>query len=270
MVLDPYPGYASESFSLPCRNVLPKPRQKPHPPMWIACTNRDTIKVAARNGLGALAFSFVEPEEARTWVDIYYDIIKSEACVPLGHTVNANIALVTGFSLHPDRAEAIRRGREGFEFFGYALNALVAHDQVPGRTDLWGEFQAKRGPEGDARAVAAAEAEGDAYSSCIGTPDDARRHLRTLASTGVDQVIFLQQVGRNRHDHICASLELFGREVLPEFAAGEGERLEKKRAELAPWIEAALARKTWMQPIPDEDIPVVKASVARAQTSGRV
>ena len=40
MVLDPYPGYTSEHFSMPCPNVLPKPRQKPHPPMWIACTNR--------------------------------------------------------------------------------------------------------------------------------------------------------------------------------------------------------------------------------------
>jgi alkanesulfonate monooxygenase SsuD/methylene tetrahydromethanopterin reductase-like flavin-dependent oxidoreductase (luciferase family) len=74
MVLDPYPGYEPETFSLPCRNVLPKPRQKPHPPMWIACTNRDTIKVAAQNGLDALAFSFVSPDEARALVDIYYDI----------------------------------------------------------------------------------------------------------------------------------------------------------------------------------------------------
>ena len=104
MVLDPYPGYESDTFSMPCRNVLPKPRQKPHPPMWMACTNRETIKVAARNGIGALAFSFVDPDEARSWVDVYYDIIRSDECVPLGHTVNANIALVTGFSLHQDRA----------------------------------------------------------------------------------------------------------------------------------------------------------------------
>jgi alkanesulfonate monooxygenase SsuD/methylene tetrahydromethanopterin reductase-like flavin-dependent oxidoreductase (luciferase family) len=270
MVLDPYPGYESENFSLPCRNVLPKPRQKPHPPMWIACTNRDTIKVAARNGLGALAFSFVDPDEAHAWVDIYYDIIKSEECVPLGHSVNANIALVTGFSLHEDRAEAIRRGQEGFEFFGYALNALVAHDQVPGRTDLWGEFQARRGPDGDARTIAQAEAFGDAYSSCIGTPADARRHLRELADAGVDQVIFLQQVGRNAHADICDSLQLFAAEVLPEFQAEEAERLEKKEAELAPYVEAALARKTWMQPLEDGDIPVVKASVKKAQTSGHV
>jgi alkanesulfonate monooxygenase SsuD/methylene tetrahydromethanopterin reductase-like flavin-dependent oxidoreductase (luciferase family) len=270
MVLDPYPGYESENFSLPCRNVIPKPRQKPHPPMWIACTNRDTIKVAARHGLGALAFSFIDPEEAHAWVDIYYGIIKSEECVPLGHTVNANIALVTGFSLHDDQAEAIRRGQEGFEFFGYALNALVAHDQRPGRTDLWGEFQARRDIDSIDRKIAQAEALGDRYASCIGSPADARRHLRQMSDVGVDQVIFIQQAGRNRHDDICSSLELFATDVLPEFAAVEPERQARKHAELEPYVAAALARKQWMQPIAEEDIPTVEAAVARAQTGGHL
>ncbi len=161
LVLDPYPGFESEHFSMPCRHVLPKPRQKPHPPMWIACTNRETIKVAARNGLGALAFSFVDPDEARRWVDSYYDIIKSNECVRLGHTVNPNIALVAGFSLHEDRTEAILRGQESFEFFGYALNALVAHDQVPGRTNLWGEFQEIRGTERTQQRIADAQGGGE-------------------------------------------------------------------------------------------------------------
>lgn len=236
--------------------------------MWIACTNRDTIKVAARNGLGALAFSFVDPEEARTWADIYYDIIKSDECVPLGHTVNANLALVTGFSLHEDRTEAIQRGQEGFEFFGYALNALVAHDQVPGRTNLWGEFQERRGPERAAARIAEAEAAGDTYASCIGTPADARRHLEQLANAGVDQVIFIQQCGRNRHEDICSSLELFADGVMPHFVAGRDEREAAKQAELAPYIEAALARKRWMQPLADDEIPVVRASVKKAKTSG--
>jgi len=268
MVLDPYPGYTSDTFSMPCRNVLPKPRQKPHPPMWMACTNRDTIKEAARNGIGALAFSFVDPDEAKSWVDVYYDIIRSDECVPLGHTVNANIALVTGFSLHRDRAEAIRRGQEGFEFFGYALNALVAHDQVPGRTDLWGEFQARRSPDSVDRKIAAANAQGDSFASCIGTPDDAARYLRQMRDVGVDQVIFIQQAGRNAHEDICSSLELFASEVMPEFSTDEAERQRRKAEELAPFVEAALARKTWMKPLADADIPVVRASVAKAQTAG--
>src|SRR5436309_3942875 len=66
MVMEPYPGFDGRWFTMPARNVIPKPLQKPHPPMWMACTNRDTIRVAARNRLGALAFAFVDPHEAHT------------------------------------------------------------------------------------------------------------------------------------------------------------------------------------------------------------
>ena len=97
MVMTPYPGFEGEHFTMPCRNVLPKPLQKPHPPMWMACTNHDTIKIAASLGVGALAFSFLDQEEAKAWADIYYGIIKSEDCVPVSHSVNANIAIVSDF-----------------------------------------------------------------------------------------------------------------------------------------------------------------------------
>ncbi len=265
MALTPYPGFEGESFSFPCRNVVPKPSQKPHPPMWIACTNRSTIELAAELGIGALAFSFVDPDEAAHWVQSYYDIIKSDRCVPIGHTVNANIALVTGFSLHDDRAEAIRRGREGFEFFSYAIAAMVTQDSVPGRTSLWSDFQAMRGPGATDAFIAKAEAKGDRYSSAIGTPADATRHIRELEAIGVDQLIFIQQAGRNRHEDICSSLELFANEVMPEFHEREAERLAKKEAELAPYIEAALARKQWMQPLADSEIPLVPAAVKKPQ-----
>ena len=265
MVLDPYPGFEGASFSMPCRNVLPKPVQSPHPPMWMACTNRDTIRVAASKGVGALAFSFVDPGEAKVWADIYYGIIKSDGCVPIGHAVNANMAMVSNFSLHADRAEAIRRGQEGVEFFGYALNALVAHDTVPGRTNLWGEYLAGRGDRTTDQ-VAAAEIAGERASG-IGTPDDMRRHLTGFQDAGIDQVIFLQQAGRNRHDHICESLQLFAAEVAPQFKADATAREARKAGDLAPHITAAMARKQWMKPLADEDIPVVRASVAKAQVN---
>ncbi len=265
MTLDPYPGFEGRYFSMPCRNVLPKPLQKPHPPMWIACTNRDTIRVAARHGLGALAFSFVDPEEARTWSQIYYDIIKSDECVPIGHTVNANIAMVSSFSLHHDRAEAIRRGHEGFEFFGYALRALVTHDTVPGRTKLWDEYQALRGNR--TAEIIEASRNPSYQGAGIGTPDDMRGHLRDFQAAGVDQVIFMQQAGRNRHEHICESLELFADEVMEPFASEAEERERRKSEELAPYVEAALARKQWMQPLADEDIPVVRASVKQVEVN---
>ena len=261
MVMTPYPGYEGCSFKMPCRNVVPKPVQKPHPPMWMACTNRDTIKVAASHGLGALAFSFIDEAEARAWSQIYYDIIKSDACVPLGHSVNANIAMVSAFSLHAERKEAVRRGMEGFEFFRFAISALVTSDTVPGRSRLFEQFQKELGGAAAAHADSLASAfEG---SRGIGTPGDFRAHVKHFQDAGVDQIILLQQAGRNRHEHICESLDLLARHVLPEFAENAAERDQRKADELAPHVERALARKKRMAPLADADIPVVKASVAR-------
>ena len=263
LVMDPYPGFEGKSFSFPCRNVIPKPMQSPHPPMWMACTNRDTIKVAASLGVGALAFSFVNPDEARAWADIYYGIIKSEDCVPIGHAVNANIAMVSNFSVHPDRDEAIRRGQEGFEFFSYAVNALVAHDAVPGRSTLFEDFQKSRAASDDE--IIAARRAAKSNANGIGTPDDIRQHIAAFQAAGVDQVIFLQQAGRNQHAHICDSLELFAAEVMPAFKAEVAEREAKKAAALAPYLEAAMARKRWMKPLADHEIPVVPSSRPKAQ-----
>ena len=263
LVMDPYPGFEGNGFSMPCRNIVPKPVQAPHPPMWMACTNRDTIKVAAQSGVGALAFSFLDPEEAKTWSEIYYGIIKSEACVPIGHAVNANLAMVSNFSVHPDRDEAIRRGQEGFEFFSYAVNALVAHDALPGRSTLFADFQKSRAASDDE--IIAARRAAQVNASGIGTPQDIREHIQGFEASGVDQVIFLQQAGRNQHQHIVESLELFAAEVMPAFKAEAAEREAKKAAELAPYLEAAMKRKRWMKPLEDHEIPVVPASRAKAQ-----
>jgi len=83
-------------------------------------------------------------------------------------------------------------------------------------------------------------------------------------------VIFLQQAGRNRHEHICESLSLFAETVMPDFKRDLAEREAKKREVLAPYIAAALKRKTWMRPLADSEIPLVRASVARAQVGGGV
>ncbi|HEU4370231.1 MAG TPA: hypothetical protein VFV05_18570, partial [Methylomirabilota bacterium] len=73
------------------------------------------------------------------------------------------------------------------------------------------------------------------------------------------QTIFIQQGGKNRHDHICEALELFAAEVMPEFLEREAERAKRKREELAPYIEAAMARKQAMRPLADDEIPVHEA-----------
>jgi hypothetical protein len=82
-----------------------------------------------------------------------------------------------------------------------------------------------------------------------GTPDQIREYLRRFEEAGVDQVIFVMQAGKNRHEHICESLELFGREVLPEFAERDEALVKAKADRLAPVIDAALARRAESPPL---------------------
>jgi alkanesulfonate monooxygenase SsuD/methylene tetrahydromethanopterin reductase-like flavin-dependent oxidoreductase (luciferase family) len=247
MAMDPYPGFEGQFFSMPTRNVVPKPLQQPHPPLWVACSNRDTIHLAAQLGIGALTFAFIDPAEARAWVDDYYETFKRE-CVPIGHAVNPNIAMVTSFSVHADHDEAVRRGLDGFRFFQFALGHHYAFgDHKPGRTNIWDHYVAVRDSVG-------LDFLGGGTGG-IGTPDELRRHLREFADAGVDQTVFIQQGGKNRHEHICEALELFAAEVMPEFKAAEAERQAAKDAELAPYIEAALARKQYMAALADDEIP---------------
>jgi hypothetical protein len=215
--------------------------------------------MAARMGIGALTFAFVDPLEARSWVDEYYSIIKSDACVPIGHAVNANICMVSSFSCHRDRETAVTRGLQGFEFFAYALGSLYGFgEHKPGRTNLWEEFQRVRVPQLQEEVSDYREALTAARGG-IGTPDDLRRHLRKFEDCGVDQVTFIQQAGLNRHEHICEALELFAEEVMPEFKERTAEQEAKKQAELEPYIEAAMARKVRM-PVPaDDEIPTYPA-----------
>src|SRR5260370_9888324 len=246
MVKDPYPGYPGKYFSMPCRNVVPKPVQKPHPPIWVAASRRETIHEAARDGIGALTFAFIDPAEAIKWGGEYYEIIKSEACVPIGHSVNANIAMVGGCSWQADAEKARRRGLDGFRFFGYALgHHYIFGEHLPGRTNIWANYERARDLLPIARGGAGP----------IGSPQEIERHLRRFEEAGVDQKIFGKPGGKEPTEGLCGSMELFAKSVMPGFKRRHAERPARKQAELAPFPKAALRRTPPKTPPPKAHIP---------------
>ena len=270
MVESPFAGYDGEYVQMPVRNVVPKPLQKPHPPLWVACSRRDTIHLAATKGIGALSFSFIEPAEAKLWVDDYYATIASEECVPGGFAVNPNIAVVLPLLCHEDEATAIDRGIDGSHFFGYSLaHYYIFGDHHPAKTDIWQEFLAKRADWGFDRDVASQTGQPlgaqlfqrglGSLRGAVGTPDQIRELLRGYVEAGIDQVIFVSQAGHTKHEHICESLELFARAVMPEFQDGEEAREKAKLERLAPAIEAAMARKAPARTAPETTIRAAMA-----------
>ncbi len=270
----PFAGWDGTYLRMPPRNVIPKPLQKPHPPLWVACSRRSTIQLAARSGIGALSFSFVEPEDAGHWVREYYDLIASEECVPRGFAVNPNVAVVLPMMMHEDEATAIERGIDGAHFFGYSLAHFYASTHVVGTSDVWRDFVENRSSHGFAREIVRAEraplavrlieAGMGSLRGAVGTPAQVTELIQRYQNAGVDQIIFIMQSGKNKHEHICESLELFGTEVLPHLTDGRAEAEAAKADRLATAVDEALARRSPPRSLPapypvNEDIEIAVA-----------
>jgi alkanesulfonate monooxygenase SsuD/methylene tetrahydromethanopterin reductase-like flavin-dependent oxidoreductase (luciferase family) len=202
-------------FDIPLRNVVPKPIQQPHPPLWMACSQLDTIERAGRCGLGALGFQFVSAEAAHAWVHAYYNGMTKRLTKLADYRVNPNIALVSFFMCAKTDEEA-RKKADGATFFQFALRFYGASSDrkrpPPGSVNMWEEYTAWK------RANPAAQ-EAALRGGLIGSPDTLRKKLAKFETSHIDQVILLNQAGKNLHEDICESLELFAREVMPEFQA---------------------------------------------------
>lgn len=90
---------------------------------------------------------------------------------------------------------------------------------------------------GDALASARASMQKKFRRPMYAASETIRERLRELQATHVDQVILLNQAGENTHKDICESLELFAKEVMPEFHAHQPEQDAWKKAVPAGEIE---------------------------------
>jgi alkanesulfonate monooxygenase SsuD/methylene tetrahydromethanopterin reductase-like flavin-dependent oxidoreductase (luciferase family) len=193
--------------------VVPKPVQKPHPPLWMACSQLPTIERAGQHGFGALGFQFVSADAAHAWVHAYYNAITKRLKKLADYEINPNMALVSFFMCAKTDEEARARA-DGATFFQFALRFYGASQNRqrpdPGTVNMWDEYNKWKRDNPEAQEAAL-------RGGLIGSPETIRKKLRRFRSSHIDQVILLNQAGKNSHEHICDSLELFAREVMPEF-----------------------------------------------------
>jgi alkanesulfonate monooxygenase SsuD/methylene tetrahydromethanopterin reductase-like flavin-dependent oxidoreductase (luciferase family) len=220
--------YEGKYFKFPLRNVVPKPLQKPHPPLWVACSQLETIMMAGERGMGALGFAFISGDAARAWVHAYYNAYTKRLNKLCDYQTNPGIAIVAPF-MCADTDEEAQEKAEGWSFFQFSLVFYNTHGPVvPGSVNLWDEYQKwKQTPAGQKKITGA----------LIGSPETLRQRLRKYEGTNLDQVILLNQAGNNTHEDICSSLELFAQQVMPEFHDREPEHQEWKRKVLAGEIQ---------------------------------
>ena len=224
-------------FNMPLRNVLPKPYQKPHPPLWVACSQLDTLAKCGEWGMGALGFQFVSADAAHAWVHAYYNAFVKRQKKLADYKTNPNIALVSFFMCAKTDEEARERA-DGETFFQFSLKYYGASSgrqrPPPGTVNMWDEYNKwkKANPEAHASAL---------RGGLIGSPDTIRKKLRKFQASNIDQVVLLNQAGKNTHEHICESLELFAKEVMPEF--------HEAHPKLLKWKEQVLNREIDLEEI---------------------
>ena len=136
-----------------------------------------------------------------------------EDCHPVAYAVNPNVGFLSGFICNRDGDRARQLGVENSTFFGYCFrHYYVDGVHQPGETDLWEQVQ-----EHPARPSCCGSSAASPTHGCIGTPDEIRKVLLDYEAAGVDQVIFIAQAGKLKHEEICESFELFGKTIVPEF-----------------------------------------------------
>jgi alkanesulfonate monooxygenase SsuD/methylene tetrahydromethanopterin reductase-like flavin-dependent oxidoreductase (luciferase family) len=207
-------SYQGEFWSMPERTILPKPYQKPHPPMWVAVTSPGTEIDAAERGLGSLGLSFAGFEEQEKKIKEYRRRIQS--CEPVGAFVNEQVATTNFLFCHEDEKTGVEMGKKLGNTFNYLATQLISTREVfssPSYQSL-GLLPALRraatGPDANEQ-----QTEGMAY----GDPARIIRAVKKWESLGVDCINFILNANEVvPQDQVMASLRLFAKEVMPVFA----------------------------------------------------
>jgi alkanesulfonate monooxygenase SsuD/methylene tetrahydromethanopterin reductase-like flavin-dependent oxidoreductase (luciferase family) len=201
--------YEGKYFSMPERNVLPKPYSKPHPPIWVACGSPSTFEKAARLGLGALCFSLGSPKDFEPLIKVYKDNIKHAE--PVGEYVNDNVACVTQLVCLDDpkqaREVALTMGS------GYHTSLVFRYLDTfprPAGVPQWPQLIPDPTPAQLEERIASGQ-------RIVGDPDDCAKAVQKYVDIGCDQIIFGILASTISQEAALKSVELFGKEVLPRF-----------------------------------------------------
>ncbi|MCW2990351.1 MAG: luciferase-like monooxygenase [Solirubrobacterales bacterium] len=233
------PPEGSDGFS-----IVPKPQQQPHPPLFMACTHKDTLRLAAEWGVGALVLGYGGPTEMKELLDFYKGFIDQrdgEKLVSPGVTNDWFGALCPTVTLD-DRDEAIRVGLRGQKFFAQSIAHYYGGGPIPegivddsienlraGLDDAAGQFVAKL-HEMEIPIDPGVTA-GYNPDQAYGNADDAIAYVQALKDAGVDEVMCCIQMGTIGQEHCMETIKQWGEKVIPHFRELEGAAVATAGAE---------------------------------------
>jgi alkanesulfonate monooxygenase SsuD/methylene tetrahydromethanopterin reductase-like flavin-dependent oxidoreductase (luciferase family) len=215
-------SYDGKFFSMPPRNVLPKPYSKPHPPLWMAAGSPGTFDIAAELGVGVLCFGFSSPEALTPLVARYKEKI-GDCKNPVGGFVNNNVMITTQMVCMEDGAKArkVFLDADSNYFIGILFHYLDTFPR-PAGIPTWPETLPPVTPEQLDAGIAAGE-------MAIGSPDEVAKTVERYADTGADQLSFGMLSTSMSIESCQEAVETFGKHVLPQFDKDPVHNTTKQR-----------------------------------------
>ena len=216
-------SHQGKYFNVPEREVIPKPMQKPHPPLWSACSQEDTFQLAGEMGLGCLCNVLGQYETVQERIGIYKEALKT--CQPVGKFINDQVvASSIGFC-----DENQQRTRErGAELAAWNINIRLRNYQRG-----WSGVDTQNVPDSYRHHVRRVEWDNQMRQGvspeevlstgrfCVGTPDECIEVVENYERKGVDEIMPIFQAGTATHQEVLNSLRLFGKYVIPHFKEKE-------------------------------------------------
>lgn len=232
IMADGHVEHHGQFIDIPARPVHPQPLQTPHPPIYMATTRPDSLRMAGSRGIGALVMGFGGPDDIAEKSRVYreaWDNRKPEDQV--GFRPIQHLAALCPTIVSRDRELARRVGLRGQRFFAEALAHWYQGLPKPTAYDLDADehLAALKQLEQEKFAIIGAdkialhtdhgyfEEVKDAY----GTPEDCIAYVQRLLDAGADEILFLSQMGGVPHERIMETIELIGTQVIPHFRAQE-------------------------------------------------
>jgi|AP95_1055475.scaffolds.fasta_scaffold00805_12 alkanesulfonate monooxygenase SsuD/methylene tetrahydromethanopterin reductase-like flavin-dependent oxidoreductase (luciferase family) len=246
-----YFEFEGKFWNVPPRQILPKPYQKPHPPIWVAALQPSTYEIAAQKGIGVMALGVNAPAVLEPEIKKYKEAVKN--ATPVGAFTNDQwLSSVFGLCGEDNQATQELSAQSLKTFFGPGRPYVQDQKDVYAKLlDQWGGIP-EHLVQNFARYIDVAEtpssADGDTVTNLdlsggsalaqkiweefdaatmaergvivAGDPEACIKAARLHQATGVDELQFLMATETVDHAAVMKSIEMFGRHVIPEFRDG--------------------------------------------------
>ena len=204
--------YKGKYFNIPPTMIIPKPVQKPHPPMFAACTKPDSAATVGALGFGALNFAVGDDVYLKEKVREYRKAV--EESNPVGYEKTNHFASTGVSCVLPDDKKACEYGFRGARFFTESLGRYYfGNDRPIGPLDVNRDFL----KDEDLKAAMDNRSNTQA-TTVIGDPEKVKDTIDRFVACGVDELILVMQAGTIPHEIIMESIKTFGEEVIPQYS----------------------------------------------------